>query len=284
MLGDTQSRSKPEQVFIIAELGSCHDMSLNNLERLIRGSAEAGASAAKLQYWSDPEEMAKRRNAMKFLDLYSYYRIPDDWLPTAAALCGKYGIELMCTAYLAQDAKKVAPFVSRMKIASFEFLDEELRTETLKCGKPIYISVGMASHQEIYTVAANLIDFRETPDVTFMQCTSSYPSKICDANLAWITRCRSAFQPPLKVGYSDHAAKDCLEMGGLAVAAGATAIEVHVRLEHTWPRNPDYDHSITIEQLSDYIAFIRKAELAMGNPDKEMQPCETEMSQYRVKG
>jgi sialic acid synthase SpsE len=81
-------------------------------------------------------------------------------------------------------------------------------------------------------------------------------------------------------GFSDHSGH--VLTGAVATAGGARIIEVHFRLDSTDPANPDYGHSLSPEQLIQYVQNVRFAEAAMGNGVKKMQPSERRWARYRV--
>ena len=249
--------------FIIAEAGSCHDGDYGKAEELIQQASHAGADACKFQFWSSAVRLAERRQAHDYFETYFKYKVPEDWLNQLKDCCDWHGIEFMCTVYLPEDIPVIAPYVKRFKVASFEAQDADFIAAHDKYGKRIIISTGMTESSPRYYT-----------DVDYLHCVSAYPCPIEQANLGiadW----------GLYAGYSDHT-HDVLT-GALAVAAGARILEVHFRLDDTDPANPDYATALSPGQLKDYIALVRKAEIMLGNGIKRPQPCEAEMSKYRVK-
>ena len=249
--------------FVIGEMGSCHDNDWERAVALIYAAKDAGADAVKAQYWSSAERLAERRSASSYLGVYQHYQIPVEWLTDMKAVCDGVEIEFMSTVYLPEDIPVIAPYVKRFKVASFEAQDADFIAAHDKYGKRIIISTGMTESSPRYYT-----------DVDYLHCVSAYPCPIEQANLGiadW----------GLYAGYSDHT-HDVLT-GALAVAAGARILEVHFRLDDTDPANPDYATALSPGQLKDYIALVRKAEIMLGNGIKRPQPCEAEMSKYRVK-
>ena len=114
-------------VYLVGEIGSCHDNSWAKVETLVRLCAEAGFSACKLQYWSDADRLADRRHATDaYRAIYHQYAIPASWLPTFQLLCHQHGLEAVCTVFLEQDVRFVAEWADRVKVASFENEDNAL--------------------------------------------------------------------------------------------------------------------------------------------------------------
>ena len=253
--------------FIIAEAGSCHDGEFAMAIDLIQAAANAGADACKFQYWSSAIRLAERRQASDYFETYFKYKVPESWLESLKLRCDWLDIEFMSTVYLPEDIPIIAPYVKRFKVASFEAGDREFIEAHKVFDKPIIVSTGMSRE-------GDQIGKTGLGDIFLLHCVSAYPCPVEQAGLATI-RARAY------AGYSDHT-HDVLT-GALAVAAGARILEVHFRLDDTDPANPDYTTALSPGQLKDYISLVRKAELMLGDGIKRPQPCEAEMSKYRVK-
>lgn len=253
------------RTFIIGEAGSCHDGNFGQALELIRIAKDAGADAVKFQYWSDPIRLAERRNAPDYQPIYTKYKLPMNWLRGLHQECARGGIEFMCTVYLPEDIHVVAPYVQRFKIASFEAGDLAFIRAHEPYHKPVIISTGMMDKRPVHT--------HGDMEVWWLHCVSAYPTPWRDANLGVL---RSGEYD----GYSDHT--NYVHTGALAVAAGASIIEVHFRSPHTDANNPDYATSLDSDVLGRYIAWIRRAEIFLGDGIKRIQPSEAEMVKYRV--
>ncbi len=271
-------------VLVIAELGSCHDGSLRNMLRGAEMAARCGADCLKLQWTSDPVAMAKRRGkALEdgYAQIYEQYLAWEEDIHEAVSRrCHQLGIGYMCTVYLEQDIRIIAPHVSRFKIASFEAGDTGFVAAHLRFGKPVHISMGMLSWAGCVNVKA-LVDACNIHDVDVlpMHCVSSYPAPLEELNL-------SVLSDDFWDGFSDHSQPDwyggyCIT-GALAVTAGAKTIEAHIKLPDTDMDNPDEAHAMSGMQFSTYVRHIRIAERAVGDSLKKIQPCESSMSKYRV--
>ncbi len=229
--------------FVIAEFGSCHDNQWGRMVEGILAAKRAGADAFKAQFWSDP---------------------------LLKAQCDHAGVEFMVTCYLPEDIPVIAPFVKRFKVASFEARDQEFLKAHEPYDKPIIVSTGMmGGSPENYTLvmAGNYLT---------LHCVSSYPTPLDQANLGAIRGEKWG-----AVGYSDHT--HYVGTGGLAVAAGASILEVHFRLDDTDRQNPDFCTALDPFELKVYVDFVRRAEILLGDGVKKPQACEAEMSKYRVR-
>ena len=246
-------------VFIIAEFGSCHDGDYLNVDSLIRYAKNAGADAAKIQFWSDSKRLAERRHMTDWTG-YERYRVPYAWLPRMEETCRRIGIEMMATVYLPEDVALVDPYVRRHKVASFEAGDAELLGLLERTGKPVYVSRGMTDTEQV----------AEGP-FRYLHCVSGYPTPRHEANIRRVQHYD---------GYSDHTTSEI--SGALAVAMGATIIEKHLRLLRTPETNPDYPHSLTQAGFTAYVKNIIDAEQLLGTGEAVIQPSEAENARYKV--
>lgn len=225
--------------FIIAEMSGNHNQSLDRALEIVDAAAAAGAHALKLQTYTadtmtldiasgdfvitDPNSLWHGRT---LYDLYQEAHTPWDWHGPIFARARSHGMVPLSTPFDDTAADFLETLDSDVyKIASFENTDLPLVRKVASKGKPIIISIGMATLAEIdETVRAA----RETgcQDIILLQCTSTYPATPENTNLATIPHMRAAFG--CEVGLSDHT------MGvGAAVASvalGATVIEKHFTL------------------------------------------------------
>jgi len=253
---------------IIAEMGSCHEGTLDNAMALINVAKNAGADIVKGQYWSSSRRLVERRNALKLFDVYERYRMPTEWLSVLKEYCDKTGIEWLCTVYLPEDIEFVAQYVKRFKIASFEAGDKDFIQDHHPFGKPIIISTGMMD-----AGAVPWIGYEKT--ISRLHCTSAYPAPNDQANL------RVLKDNEFCEGFSDHTKS--LISGAVAVACGATILEKHFKLKTTSSDAPDYEVSLWPSALQYYIDSVREAERLMGDGLKRIQPSEQENVKFRVK-
>lgn len=250
----------PVSVIVIAEPGCTHEGSYEAMVRLIYAAADAGCDFFKSQWMSDPETVCQRRNAPEYLSFYRWLDYPLSWHASFARACRESGMAYACSTYTAEDRAAVDEFVSLHKIASFENALPPSQDV-----KPVLIGAGMLTHDELLSLSVH--------SVGVLQCTSSYPTPTNAVQLATIQHYDLA-------GLSDHS-RD-IDMGGFAVCAGAKFIEVHMRLDDCDPKNPDYAVAFSPSELTAYVAKIRKAERAMGDPVKRIHPCEQDMLRFKV--
>lgn len=218
--------------FVIAEAGSSHDNDLQKAYRLIEAAKECGADAVKFQWTSNSYGMAVRRGlGQAAADMYGkYLQKPVSWLESLKAHADKVGIEFMCTVYLIEDIATIAPLVKRYKISAYESKWHEF---------VVAHSSAITSCNDLNT-AYNVHSLGHQP----LWCVSKYPTTIDELQLRYLCVEDSPF-----AGLSDHTAN--VLTGAAAVAAGAKIVEAHIRLWDTSPENPDYPHSLQVNEMRD---------------------------------
>lgn len=252
------------KTLVIAEIGSAWRFGkhhLNNAYRAVDTAKKSGADIVKFQWCSNPRTMEQRRNVSE--GTYDIVAWPQEWISMIAAHAQHKDIEFLCTVFLPEDVPIMNPYVQRWKVASLENGAIDLLAAMSKTKKEVFLSYGChngKSKQRIW----------EKP----LHCTAAYPAPLDELNLL-------AIRQGNYVGYSDHSAD--LLTGALAVACGATIIEVHFKLEKTPKDNPDYLHSHFPRMLKWYIDDIRKAERILGNGVKRVMPSEAWAIQHQVR-
>ena len=279
---------KVNRTFVIAECCSSWrfgDDHLANAFRMIELAKECDASAAKFQWTSDPVLMAQRRHGKREeFDILAY---PFGWLEKLKAKCDEVGVEFMVTCFIAKDIPSINPLVKRFKVASAESGDRKFVEAHFQYDRQIIASAAFGSGP----VAKNL---GETNFIKTLHCVCSYPTPISELNLARL-HLRNDFcmdggpfgGERVFDGLSDHTTS--VLSGAVAVGAGATIIEKHIKLLATPGSNPDAPHSLAVDwthhgegNFLTYVANIREAELAMGTGESVMQECEKAYEGRRV--
>lgn len=245
-----------------------------NYERaldLLRAAKAAGANAVKLQTYTrdtmtiDADDPLFRVpegglwGGRTLYDLYGEASMPWEWQPKLLAEAKKIGITLFSAPFDHSAVDFLEDIgMPAFKIASFEIVDLPLIEHVAKTGKPIFMSTGMATLQEIAEAvgAAREAGARE---IVLFKCTSAYPADPADMNVAAIPHLAAEFDLP--VGLSDHTLGIAVPI--VAVALGACAIEKHYTLRRA-DGGPDSAFSLEPEELAAMVAAIRTAEQAIG--------------------
>ena len=264
-----------EPVFIIAEVGVNHNGNLQMAKKLIKEAAKTGADCVKFQTFKAERVVVNdapkanyqlnttaadesQLNMLKKLEMSmgSYKEI--------IACCKEHDVIFISTPYNIEDVDFLEELgVSAYKLASIHVAEPWFARYVAKTGKPIILSTGMATLQEIdETIKA----IRETGNnkLVLLQCTTNYPSKLTDTNLHAMQTLANTYD--LIVGYSDHTPNDiaCI----VSIGMGAKVIEKHFTLDRSLP-GPDQSSSASPEEFAKLIQNIRNAESVLGTRFKE---------------
>ncbi len=266
-----------QPVFIIAELSANHHQNFEEAEALIRAAHEAGADAVKLQTYT-PDTITIKSNAKYFrigngtiwkgknlYDLYAEAYTPWEWQPELKKIANAFGMELFSTPF---DPTSIT-FLESMdipayKIASFEIVDIPLMQAVARHNKPVIISTGMATLEEIAEAVAAVRD-EGNDQVALLKCTSAYPALPKDMNLRTIPDLAVRFDLP--VGLSDHTLGIAVPVA--SVALGACIIEKHFTLSRN-VQSPDSSFSLEPGEFRAMVSAVREAEQALGTINYEV--------------
>lgn len=259
-------------VFIVAELSANHNHSLDLAKRTIEAAAKAGADAIKIQTYTadtltidcDAEPFRIHGGLWDGETLYNLYRkayTPWEWHAELQRVAQDCGLMFFSTPF---DATAV-DFLESLrvpvhKIASFELVDIPLLRKVGATGKPVILSTGMATAEEIQE-ALDTLRNAGCPKVTLLKCVSQYPANPAQMNLATIPDMRTRFG--VDVGLSDHTLGSVSAVA--AVALGATMVEKHFILDRS-NGGPDAGFSSEPSEFKAMVEAIRVVELAVGKP------------------
>lgn len=258
-------------VYVIAELSANHNKDFATATRTIHAAKEAGADAVKLQtYTPDTITLASGRDEFRVTggtlwdgrtlhELYGAAYMPWEWQPKLKKIAEDQGMDLFSTAF---DSTAV-DFLEQMhvpayKVASFELVDIPLIQKMARTGKPLIVSTGMATVEEIEETvhAAREVGASE---IALLKCTSAYPAPPEEMNLRTIPEMMRRFDVP--VGLSDHTMGIAAAVA--AVALGACIIEKHLTLLRSVP-GPDSAFSLEPDEFKSMVDAVRAAEKALG--------------------
>lgn len=284
--------------YIIAEVSCNHEGNLEEAQKIIEAAAKAGADAAKIQtYTADTMTRnfkTKPEGTMwEDMDLYGLYQkaqTPWDWHKELQKTADDNGIHLFSSPF----DETAVDFLEEMgapvyKVASFEIVDIKLLEKIAATGKPVIMSSGMSSYQEL-DEAVRTLRSNGVKDLAMLQCNSGYPGSFDDANLATIPAMAEIFD--VTVGLSDHVIFADAQIDQCrqalahitpleAVKLGAKIIEVHLTLDRDKARTLmekeqggyDWPFSRTPAELEKMIGMIRAFESG------EDAPYETDLEQ-----
>ena len=273
--------------YIIAELSANHNGSLERALQTIAEAKRCGASAIKLQtYTADtmtidcdaPDFMIKGGlwDGFKLYDLYKWAQTPFEWHQAMFEYARKLGITVFSTPF---DESAVDLLESlgapAYKIASFENTDLPLIQYIAKTRKPIIMSTGMASEDEI-AEAVETARQSGCRDLVLLHCISSYPTPINQANIRQVAELGRRFN--VVPGLSDHTLGTTASV--VAVSLGACVIEKHFTFSRA-DKGPDSDFSMEPEELTRLCQETYDAWQALGQASFERQPVEAASKVFR---
>lgn len=269
-------------VFVIAEAGVNHNGDAAMALQLVETASRCGADAVKFQTFS--AEKLVRRGAAKAeyqrretgegdqFSLLKALEMSPELHEQLIARCAELGIEFMSTPFDEDAADFLLGLgMERIKVPSGEITNLPFLEFLAVKDKPLIVSTGMATLEEIKTAIATIASARRAAGLdeltgdalTILHCTSNYPAQCKDVNLRAMQTI--AAETGIAVGYSDHTLG--IAVSTAAVAMGATVIEKHFTLDRDLP-GPDHKASLTPDELTMLIRQIRDVESALGSSVK----------------
>lgn len=268
--------------YVIAEAGSNHNGSLSQAMRLIDVAVDAGADAVKFQLFRASRVYPRSAGVSDYLksptpiyDIIAAMEMPYEWLSTLAGYCSRQRITFLATPFDEESADRLDQWVNAFKIASYEMTHIPLVRHVAAKGKPLIISTGTASIDE---VEQTVDECRQAGNnaIALLQCTAAYPAPLDSLNIRTIPTLARRFQLP--VGLSDHS-RDPLVAPMAAVACGAAIVEKHFTLSNDLP-GPDHRFAIEPAELRLMVEKIRQTEQALGADQKTVAPVEEELRAF----
>lgn len=270
--------------FIIAEMSGNHNQSLERALKIIEAAASCGVDAIKIQTYK-PDSLTLNINNQKgfFIedenspwfgrtsyDVYQEAALPYEWHKPIFDKCKELGITGFSTPF---DFNGV-DFLESLdcpiyKIASAEMIDIPLLKKIAKTQKPVIMSTGMATLEEIQE-AVEALKNNGCSDLTILKCTTSYPARVEDSNLLTIPDLQKRF-PDCKVGISDHTLG--IGVAIASIALGASVVEKHFTLSRD-DGGVDSTFSIEPQEMKQLVQECNNAYHALGKVSYELTETE----------
>ena len=274
MIGDD------EYPFIIAEIGNNHNGDINNALKMIKIAKDIGVDAVKFQVkdietsfskelldkpYSGPNSFGKTYREHKMALEFS-----EDQLKQLYSYADEIGIICFSTPFDINSVYLLAKLNNPIyKISSFHVTDLKLIEEICKTQKPIILSTGMSSLQEIDAAVTLIRKYHE--QFVILQCTSCYPTDDKDVNLKVIPFLSSKFS--CLVGYSGH--EKGLAITTASITLGACVIERHFTLDRTM-KGPDHASSLEPTGMALIVTRSKRIFNSLGSSEKIVLDCELE--------
>jgi pseudaminic acid synthase len=275
-------------VYVVAEMSANHGQDLHQARQLLCFARDAGADAVKLQTY-DPDRLTLDCDDPRFRvrggtpwdgrtlhELYRQACTPREWHADLFAAARGLGLLVFSTPF----DESAVEFLEGLdapayKIASFELVDLPLIRCAARTGKPLILSTGMATLEEI-SAAVSAARQAGASQIALLKCTSAYPSPPAQMHLRTLQDLARNFDVP--VGLSDHTLSPTAAV--TAVALGACLIEKHL----TWSRaapGPDSAFSLEPQEFRTLVRAVREAEAALGTVQYGPTPSETPSRSFR---
>ena len=259
-------------IFIIAEMSANHNQNFERAKKIVKAACECGVDAIKLQIytpdtltidcsnkWFRIKDNNPEWNGKTLYELYKKAYMPWEWYGELKKIAESYGVIIFSSVYDETSVDFLEKNnVPAFKIASFEIADMELLKRVAHAKKPIIISKGMASSEEI-ELAISTLRKNGAHNVALLQCTSSYPAKLEDMNLATIPDIKRKFN--VVAGLSDHSLG--IVSAVTSVGLGASIIEKHFTLNRA-DGGADSSFSLEPKELKELVRSVREAEKSIG--------------------
>lgn len=275
------------KTFIVAELSANHGHKLETALESVRAIAEAGVDAIKIQTYTadtitldcDKEDFIVGGGTLwdntKLYDLYKEACTPWEWHQAIFDEAKKCGLICFSTPF----DNTAVDFLEELgnpivKIASFEITDVNLIRYAASKGKPMVISTGVATPEDI-ELALQACHEAGNNDITLLHCVSAYPAPLENVNLRTMQDIKERFG--VKVGLSDHTMGSDVAIA--AVALGAEMVEKHFILDRAIG-GPDAAFSMTVEEFKQMVTSIRNVEKALGKMDYPTDPSQIKGRQF----
>lgn len=265
------------KAFIIAELSANHNNDYQLAVDTIHAMKESGADCVKLQTYTadsismnaDTKYFAPRDSGLwkgqRPYDVFKIGAMPYEWQPKLIELANSLGMECFSSPF----DKEAVDFLESInttayKVASFEIQDIPLISYIASKGKPVIISTGIASLEDI-ELAVNTCKEAGNNDIALLKCTSAYPTPFDEINIKVIPDLKDKFKTI--VGLSDHTMGDVVPMG--AVSLGAKIIEKHFVLDRS---NGGVDAAFSMQpnEFKNMVDKVRNLEMALGSVTYEL--------------
>jgi len=265
---------------IIAEAGVNHNGDINLAKKMIEKASEAGADIVKFQTFTPELVISKFASKAEYqknttgtdesqLDMVRRYYLNNDEHYELVAHAKKCGIEFLSTPFDLVSVSFLKELdLSYWKIPSGEITNLPYLIEIAKTGKPVIMSSGMCTMEEVKS-SLDVLKEHGAGEVIVLHCNTEYPTPFEDANLRAILTLRDELG--VRTGYSDHTPG--IEASVAATALGAVVIEKHFTLDRNM-EGPDHKASLEPDELISMVQAIRNVEKGLGTGIKTPSPSE----------
>jgi sialic acid synthase SpsE len=270
--------ANPNRIYVIAEAGLNHGGNKERALALVRAAKWAGADAVKFQTFradrlasTRPAKLGHTKDQPNLQELFKKLELPFDTFRALHKEAKRIGIEFLSTPFDEESADFLDDLgVSAFKIASGDITHRPLIEHVSRKGKPVLLSTGMSSPEEIEK-AIDWMHSQSNEQVVLLHCVSSYPASYEELNLKSVQYLRDRFGMP--VGFSDHSVGSLGSV--VATSLGAQVIERHFMIESR-ADTPDLAVSMDAKTLKSHIEELRTIGIILGQRGKFASDAETQ--------
>jgi len=271
----TRSYFNDNAVFVIAEIGGNHEGDFEYAKRLLKLASESGANAIKFQIYRGDKIVSKVEDPGRN-EHFKRFELSIDQYIELAKMARDFEIVFMASIWDREALELLDPYITIHKIGSGDFNAYEMVEASVRTGKPIIQSCGLATIEEIddYVKYIKSLDpsYIAERKLCLLQCTTMYPIPDCDANLNAMLLIKE--RTGLPVGYSDHTIGTYASE--IAVAMGAQVIELHFTDDREGKQFRDHKLSVTRDEMGEFISKVKKIKELQGVREKKLMPSEVE--------
>ncbi len=260
-----------KKVFVIAEIGNNHNGDINRALKMIDQAKEIGVDCVKFQM-RDLTNVYREKSLNKSgddlsaeytIDLLKRFELTPEEHKKVRDYCNEKKLFYMCTPWDSSSISILEEFeVEAYKVASADFTNLPLIDDLIKTQKPLILSTGMSTQEEIEKVTQFLKN--KKAQFALLHCNSTYPAPFHGINLNYIQELQKIHSI---IGYSGHERGIAVSLG--AVGLGAKVIERHFTLDRNM-EGPDHAASLEFKEFKELVDGIRELELALGEKGKRI--------------
>ena len=278
----TKTVGRGQPVFIVAEAGSNHTGNLEIALKLVDAAADAQADAIKFQTFKAARLYPRGAGVSGYLgvatpiyDIIESMEMPVEWLPALQSRAHERGLAFISSPFHEEAVDVLLPYVDAYKIASYELTHTPLLEAVARTGKPLLVSTGAATLDEVRAALAALARCGQHSAIV-LQCTAAYPTPLEAANVRALVTL--AEELDVLTGLSDHT-RDPTAAPMAATALGAVAIEKHFTLSNRLP-GPDHAFAVEPDELARLVQAVRRTEAVLGTGEKSVHAVEQELRHF----
>ena len=266
--------------FIIAEIGVNHNGNVELAKKMIRAAKSCKVDAVKFQNWITDEIVTQKVAKPKYqrgsdktqYEMLKKLELSEEDFEELYDYTKKLGLVFLSTA----EGKRCIDFLEKLNVPAYKVGSPDLTnfpdlTYIAKKGKPIILSTGMATMDEVRE-AVEVIKNAGNNQIILLHCTTNYPTKLEDVNMRAMLSMKKEFNLP--IGYSDHTQGMMTSL--MAVSLGAIIIEKHFTINKNL-EGPDHKSSLIPSEMKLMVKRIRDVETILGSPIKKPVDSEKEM-------